>query len=56
MTMYSVTNPATGEVVRSYDTATEQQIRDAVTAADDAFAVWRGRDSDERPGDRPPCR
>ncbi|MFG1955164.1 NAD-dependent succinate-semialdehyde dehydrogenase [Micromonospora sp. NPDC048830] len=39
--MYSVTNPATGEVVERFETATDLQIRAAVGQAHDAFAIWR---------------
>lgn len=50
MTDYAVTNPATGEVVRSYDTATAEQIEAAVTAAHEAHAPWSAQDLEERRG------
>lgn len=33
MSEYAVTNPATGEVLRSYPTATDAQIDEAVASA-----------------------
>ncbi|WP_448852497.1 NAD-dependent succinate-semialdehyde dehydrogenase [Corynebacterium sp. 335C] len=41
MSIYTVTNPATGEVVREYPTATDDQVADAIGAVDSAFAAWR---------------
>jgi succinate-semialdehyde dehydrogenase/glutarate-semialdehyde dehydrogenase len=40
MSLYAVTNPATGETVKAYPTATAEQIHVAVTTADAAFKVW----------------
>lgn len=40
MTEYAVTNPATGEVIRSYPTATDAQIEEAVAAAHQAGRSW----------------
>ncbi|HEU5486624.1 MAG TPA: NAD-dependent succinate-semialdehyde dehydrogenase [Microlunatus sp.] len=40
MTEYAVTDPATGEVVRGYPTATDAQIEAAVTSAHDAARSW----------------
>src|SRR5690554_3642665 len=40
MAKYSVVNPATGERESEYDAATDQQVRDAVTAAADAYRTW----------------
>ena len=37
----SVTNPATGEVVRHVGMATQDTVRDAIAAADAAFPEWR---------------
>ncbi|MDQ0691172.1 NAD-dependent succinate-semialdehyde dehydrogenase [Arthrobacter sp. W4I7] len=40
MSLYAVTNPATGEHIKSYPTATHAEITAAVTAADTAFKGW----------------
>ncbi|OAN36669.1 aldehyde dehydrogenase family protein [Microbacterium sp. H83] len=48
MSGYRVQNPATGEVVESFDTATDAEIEDAVAAADSAYRGWRGRSVQER--------
>jgi len=43
-TDYAVTDPSTGEVVRTYPTATDEQVQQAVAAAQAAFTSW-GRTS-----------
>lgn len=48
MTNYAVTNPATGELVAEYPTATDAQIQDALAAADKAFTSWRTSPVEER--------
>src|SRR5690349_9082121 len=35
-----VTNPATGEVLASIAAGQQSDVRDAITAADEAFPVW----------------
>ncbi|MGW9627576.1 NAD-dependent succinate-semialdehyde dehydrogenase [Microbacterium sp. NPDC055521] len=40
MTDYAVVNPATGETVAGYDTATDEQIEQAVAAAAAAAKTW----------------
>ena len=40
MTDYAVVNPATGETVASYETATDAQIEDAIARAAAAARVW----------------
>ena len=40
MSLYAVTNPATGEPVKAYPTATDAQIHTAVATADAAFKAW----------------
>ncbi|QCO98008.1 NAD-dependent succinate-semialdehyde dehydrogenase [Arthrobacter sp. 24S4-2] len=40
MSLYAVTNPATGETVKAYPTATDEQINAAVTTANAAFKAW----------------
>ena len=39
MSLYAVVDPATGEVVREYPTATDAQIEDALAAAARAFGM-----------------
>jgi succinate-semialdehyde dehydrogenase/glutarate-semialdehyde dehydrogenase len=48
MTTYTVTNPATGEVVKEYPSATDEQLRAAVEAARQAFESWRRTGLEER--------
>ncbi|WP_104044346.1 NAD-dependent succinate-semialdehyde dehydrogenase [Arthrobacter sp. ZGTC412] len=48
MSLYAVTNPATGEHIKSYPTATDAEITAAVTAADAAFKVWNKTELAER--------
>lgn len=40
MTVYAVTNPATGEVVATYPTATDEQIEQALADVTAAHATW----------------
>ncbi|TGN65769.1 NAD-dependent succinate-semialdehyde dehydrogenase [Nocardioides eburneiflavus] len=42
---YAVTNPSTGELVKTFSTATDEQVTGAVAAAHEAFGTW-GRTSD----------
>ncbi|HYP72631.1 MAG TPA: NAD-dependent succinate-semialdehyde dehydrogenase, partial [Microbacterium sp.] len=44
MSDYAVTNPATGETLATYPTATDAEVEAAVAAAHEAFATW-GRTS-----------
>lgn len=44
MSEYAVTNPATGETLATYPTATDAEVAAAVAAADEAFRGW-GRTS-----------
>ena len=37
---YAVTNPATGETVRTYDTVTDADLEAAIAAADEAHRSW----------------
>ncbi|MFJ4046486.1 NAD-dependent succinate-semialdehyde dehydrogenase [Microbacterium sp. NPDC089987] len=48
MTDYAVVNPATGETLASYDTATDEQIEQAVAAAASAAKVWGATAPTER--------
>ncbi|HEY5855283.1 MAG TPA: NAD-dependent succinate-semialdehyde dehydrogenase [Aldersonia sp.] len=40
MSLYAVVDPATGETVREYPTATDEQVRAALAAADRAYREW----------------
>lgn len=40
MSLYAVTDPATGEVVQEYPTASDADVQEAVAAAHDAFRTW----------------
>ena len=40
MSLYQVVDPATGDVVKEYPTATDEQVEAAITVASDAFATW----------------
>lgn len=48
MTTYAVTNPATGERVQEYPTATDAQIEDALAVADKSFSGWRTSPVEDR--------
>ncbi|MGO2123177.1 NAD-dependent succinate-semialdehyde dehydrogenase [Glutamicibacter arilaitensis] len=48
MSMYAVTNPATGRVEATYPTATDEQIQDAIAKADSAYTQWSLSALDER--------
>ena len=46
---YAVTNPATGEVVRSFETISDAELEQAIASADRAFREWsRSTTVDER--------
>ena len=40
MSMYAVTDPATGQVVREYPTATDAEMEQAIAAAAKAYKEW----------------
>ena len=46
--MFHVTNPATGETLERIDSATDDQVRDAVARADRGYRDWRQRPLRER--------
>jgi succinate-semialdehyde dehydrogenase/glutarate-semialdehyde dehydrogenase len=48
MAKYRVQNPATGEVVESFESATDQQIDQAVANADAVYREWREKSVQER--------
>ena len=43
MSKYRVQNPATGEILESFDEATDEQIDDALASADEVYREWRER-------------
>src|SRR3954470_6457614 len=46
--MYSVTNPATGELVEEIPNATDEEVRAAIGRVHGGFAAWRARPVAER--------
>ncbi|MGM0931543.1 MAG: NAD-dependent succinate-semialdehyde dehydrogenase [Actinomycetota bacterium] len=48
MTAYSVTNPATGEMVNQYPQATASDIESAVASAHQAYQAWRALPAGQR--------
>jgi len=48
MSHYAVVNPATGETLAKYDTFTDAQVEEAVTAAADEYREWQQRPVAER--------
>ena len=40
MSLYAVVDPKTGDVVREYPTATDEQIEQALAAASKAYREW----------------
>ncbi len=48
MAKYRVQNPATGELIESFDPATDQQIEESLAAAESAYRGWRERSVQER--------
>lgn len=47
-TGYGVLNPATGEVVEKFPTASDAQVKDALTMAHEAYLAWREISIEER--------
>lgn len=45
---YATTNPFTGDVEKTFETATTEQIEAAITLADQAFQTWRDKPVAER--------
>lgn len=45
---YKVLNPATGEVVEEFDAATDEQVEQALAAAQTAYESWQDIDINER--------
>lgn len=48
MPEYRTQNPATGELIASYPTASDAEITAAIAAADEAYRAWRNRSVQER--------
>lgn len=48
MSQYRVQNPATGEVLESFDSATDAEIDAALASADAVYREWRGKSVQER--------
>lgn len=47
---YATTNPYTGEVLKTFDTATAEDVDKAIAKADEAFHTWRELPIEERAG------
>ncbi|MEX5236989.1 NAD-dependent succinate-semialdehyde dehydrogenase [Kocuria arenosa] len=47
-TSYRSVNPATGQVLAEFPTATDTQVQEALAGADAAFRAWRSRPIEER--------
>ena len=48
MSEFRVENPATGEVLETFDHATDQEVLAAVDSAHEAFLSWRDTPIEER--------
>ena len=48
MTDYRVTNPSTGEVEKTFPTATDAEVQDALARSHAAYGEWRTTTKDER--------
>ena len=47
---YRTINPATGELIKQYDNATDQQVQDALAASQAAYEQWAAKTVAERAG------
>ena len=45
---YATTNPYTGEVVKTFPTATDDEVRSAITLADTTFKTWKDTSYEKR--------
>lgn len=50
MSRYRTQNPATGEIVETFETATDEQIQQTLATAEAAYHHWRGRSIQDRAG------
>ncbi|MBK0418973.1 NAD-dependent succinate-semialdehyde dehydrogenase [Leucobacter sp. CSA1] len=48
MSKYRVQNPATGEIVETFEAATDEQIEQAISSADSVYREWREKSVYER--------
>ena len=48
MSLYQVVNPATGETVREYPTATDATIADVLARVHESYQSWRTTPKTER--------
>ena len=48
MSDYQVVNPATGEVEREFETATDAEIQDVLARSHAAYGAWKQTDKSER--------
>jgi len=48
LSIYAVTNPATGQVEQEFETITDAGLQDAATAAHTAFGTWRTSSIEDR--------
>ena len=48
MSKYRVQNPATGEILETFEAATDAQIEEALASADSVYKEWRERSVQER--------
>ncbi|GAA1577118.1 NAD-dependent succinate-semialdehyde dehydrogenase [Leucobacter aridicollis] len=48
MAKYRVQNPATGEIIESFESATDAQVEQQLAAADSVYREWRERSVQER--------
>lgn len=46
--MYAVTNPATGELIERYPTATDEQVHDAIARSHTCYQSWQAQSVAER--------
>ena len=46
--MYSVTNPATGELIEEIENATDEEVRAAIERVHGGYSSWRQRPVEER--------
>jgi len=50
MAKYRVQNPATGEILETFENATDREIDEAVASADSVYREWRERSVQDRAG------
>ncbi|KHK98825.1 succinate-semialdehyde dehydrogenase [Microbacterium mangrovi] len=50
MAKYRVQNPATGEIVETFESATDAEVEQQLAAADTAYRAWRDRSVQDRAG------